>query len=503
MGFERVAAFLTDLAAKLAGYNASDALNAAGPPRKGNTAPSDLPSMIRVLNSASVSFKAALLVCAALAVVACGGDNNDRGGNNNDQGSGNQSGPRLQWNQQAASLQQVQSLTFRLYVDNAPRPLSQAQCGGGSGTDFVCSAVLPQLGSGRFVLQLAAVLNGVESPRSEPLTWSSTGGQLTVAQELDAVSPPGEPVVACLSGSSTECYAPRAVARGLRDVSALSPAPDGRLFFVEGGMTVRVVVDGTLVEQPSLVLGDDRARIVGLAVDQWSFSQTRSVFVAWSERTPSNRVQLNVTRYREVSNTLGEGATILAGLPIPGNATASLAVDRRGLLYVAVPASGGLESSPPGSGVVLRLTRDGRVPPENELGLPAFAPGFATPSSLSVDPREPLVWLAGRDPGSSYAISVISIAPSEQPQAPRLIAQVQADEPVSFVVQRGGSGEDVPALFVLSDGRLSQALWTHDRRLAGYVPIDLGDVRLTTTAAAPGGSLYVATKTSIFELRRQ
>jgi hypothetical protein len=35
------------------------------------------------------------------------------------------------------------------------------------------------------------------------------------------------------------------------------------------------------------------------------------------------------------------------------------------------------------------------------------------------------------------------------------------------------------------------------------VPIDLGDVRLTTTAAAPGGSLYVATKTSIFELQRQ
>jgi hypothetical protein len=283
-------------------------------------------------------------------------------------------------------------------------------------------------------------------------------------------------------------------------VSALSPAPDGRLFFVEGNTRVRAVAGGALIPEPALDLNGDQARIVGLAIDVWSAPENRLVFVAWTDRTRSQQLQLNVTRYREVANTLGEGATILTGIPVPRDLPSSIAVDRQGHVYVAVPTlDSGLSS--PGSGVVLRITREGRVPPDNRLGLPAFASGFSTPTSLFHDADRRLIWLGGRNAGSPYALGVVPTSPLMQPPSPHLVAQVASDQPVSFVLSKSNESEQ-PALFVLADGRLSKALRGPDGSVAEYVPLDLGELRPTTAAVTGSGLMYVATETSIFELLR-
>ncbi len=272
----------------------------------------------------------AIFLAWAASSFGCGGD---------DEPTSPTQGPRLEWDQQAESLQQAQSLSFRLYVDDVGRTLNGAACRvatGGAG--YACAAPLPQLGPGRHVLQLASVLNGVESARSEPFIASGDAGQLTVAQESDGATSP-VPSLACLTTAATECYAVRAVASGLSGVRALSPAPDGRLFFIEGNASIRVVADGSLIAEPALALKDERAQLTGLAVDAWSFPESRFVFVAWTEETRSDQLHLNVTRYREVANTLGEGATILTGIPIPRDIPPLLAVDRNGHVYVAVPGS--------------------------------------------------------------------------------------------------------------------------------------------------------------------
>jgi hypothetical protein len=290
----------------------------------------------------------------------------------------------------------------------------------------------------------------------------------------------------------------RAVASGLSGVSALSPAPDGRLFLVEGNTRVRVVADGALISEPVLALNDDQARIVGLAVDSWSVPENKFVFVAWTDQTQTGQQQLNVTRYREVANRLGEGATILTGIPVPRDIPSSLAVDRQGHVYVAVPA---LPSGSSRAGVILRITRDGRVPSDNRLGLAAFSAGFSSPTSVSFDPGQSLIWLGGRDSGGVSTLGVIPASPSGQPQAIRVVTQVGSDRPVSFVLWR--IEESQPTLFALVDGRLSKAIRAGNGSVSGYAALDLGQLYLTTAASTATASIYVATDTSIFELFRQ
>jgi glucose/sorbosone dehydrogenase len=445
---------------------------------------------MRLSNCPPVLPRAVFLAWAACGF-ACGGDDTDRG-------------PRLEWDQPAESAAQAQALSFRLYVDNVGRPLNGAACRVTTGAaGHVCAAPLPQLGPGRHVLQLSSVLNGVESPRSEPIDVSGDAGQLTgqlnVARpEVDPQS--SAPSMACLMTTATECYAVHVVASGLSGVSALSPAPDGRLFLIEGNARVRVVADGSLITEPALALRDEGARLTGLTVDAWSFPERRFVFVAWTDETRSNQLQLNVTRYREVANTLGEGATILTGIPVPRDVPSSPAVDRNGHVYVAVPASDSGPSSA-GAGVVLRITRDGRVPPDNRLGLPVLVSGFSLPTSISVDPGQRRVWLGGQNPGSPYGIGVVSALPSEQAQSIHLFTQVASDRPVSFVLSKTDESS-APAMFVVADGRLSKALRAQDGSVTGYMPLDLGDLRVTTAVATENGSMFVATETSIFELRR-
>jgi hypothetical protein len=342
---------------------------------------------------------------------------------------------------------------------------------------------------------LTAVLNGIESALSEPLVISGTGGQLTINQQPD---PSPAPAFSCTTSPVQECYDVRLVAENLDNVSALTPSPDGRLFFVEGGTRVRVAVEGALVQEAALTLAEDGARIIALAVDPTSGPENKSVFVAWTELTQPDRATLNVTRYRDVGNVLGEGATILTGIPVPVDGATSLAVDGEGHLFVAVPA---LDPSAP-SGVVLRLTRDGRVPPENRLGLPAFTPGFSTPSSLSLDSNQRLMWLAGRNSGQDYAISVVRVAPADTPQLPSVVAQVTSDEPVSFVLVRSDRAAQ-PEMFVLANGLLSKVLRASDGSFAGYAPLPLNQIKLETAAATPAGSMYVATQTSVFALVRR
>ena len=246
-----------------------------------------------------------LFACWALMSAGCGGEG-DRQTPENPAAAGI---ARLEWDQRAESLEQVQSLTFRLYVDGIARTLSEARCRAAIvGSEYVCSSPLPPLGAGSHMIQLTSILNGVESVRSQPLVATgaasdSTGS--TIAQQV-ALSIPAESSTVCLASNPTECYDLEPIATGLSDVSALSPAPDGRLLFIEGNARVRVVTDGAIVSEPALRIDDDDARIAGIAVDRWHFRETGFVFVAWTEASSSGETQLNVTRYREVANTLGE-----------------------------------------------------------------------------------------------------------------------------------------------------------------------------------------------------
>lgn len=91
---------------------------------------------------------------------------------------------RLAWSQAASSTQQLQALTFRLYVDRALSTLTSVNCDTRTNSGpYECSGQLPNI-SGTRMLEVSAVLNGVEGPRSAPLTVtiSSTVGESSPAE---------------------------------------------------------------------------------------------------------------------------------------------------------------------------------------------------------------------------------------------------------------------------------------------------------------------------------
>src|SRR5262245_15856545 len=125
--------------------------------------------MTRCSSWKKVSRGVAASIVAALSV-ACGGDKDDSGDSGGGAGSPVPNGSRLGWNQAAGSLQQAQSMQFRLYVDDAPMSLSAVSCAQGSSAGtHDCSGRLPTMSAGRHVLQLSSILDGMESTRSQPL----------------------------------------------------------------------------------------------------------------------------------------------------------------------------------------------------------------------------------------------------------------------------------------------------------------------------------------------
>jgi hypothetical protein len=343
------------------------------------------------------------------------------------------------------------------------------------------------------VLQLSSVLNGIESQRSSPLTVNTP-----VTSETDP-EPSGSDAEATSQLSSTvcdgeeqNCFDVHVLATNLNGVSALTVLPDERVFFVEHGTRVRVIADGSLMKEPALELPSD-SRAVGMAIDESQFPTAHMFYVATEQASSSGHATLSVTRFRELTDRLGEGATILTGLAVPKGTTAPLAVDDSGLVYLGVPASPGrgplIES-----GVVLRITGDGHVPEVNPRASPLLAMGLPQPTALAIDASGELLWEAGRDASSGPSVARMSLNESVESWPQRLILQSQKPGPVHCEpgVFLARSSPEMASPMVLIDGTL------HFVRVgASSEIVTKGEIRLASNSpvvsAGSGlhGSIYV------------
>jgi len=373
-----------------------------------------------------------LALVGSLLLSACGGDNDNKdnngdNSNNRDQppsqsepgGTSIRGGERLTWDQLAASIAELRSLTFRLYIDGAASALSATTCSeSGRGSSFVCSGQLPPMFSGQHTLELTSILGGVESVRSPRLLVTVVGGAAPPPPPPPSPSPPrdglsrGESALEnstiCSDEPRTICYGVQVLASGLGAVSALTALPDGRVMFIEAGRQVRII-GGTTNTNAIGFSADGNSELTGLAIDT-QFETSRSVFVAWTELARGGPV-VNITRYREVGNTLGEGATIVTGVPITSGSQTPLAIDAGGLVYVALPAnrSSSVSRFVGAAGAVMRFDRDGRVPSSNQSASPIVAAGYATPLALAIDRSTRTMWLTGRDDGAFGEVAVLGI----------------------------------------------------------------------------------------------
>jgi hypothetical protein len=271
------------------------------------------------------------------------------------------------------------------------------------------------------------------------------------------------------------------------------PTPDGRLFFVEGARQVRIIENGALVPDAAIVLPvNAQSRIVGLAADS-QFARTHSLFMAWTEEASSEDAHVNVTRYREANNTLGEGAQIVTRLASRSGAMVPLAVDDAGLLYMALP---GVNQGAPFGGAVLRVDRDGLTPSANPRLLPVVSAGFAEPTALGLDVASRRIWLGGTSAGRPVIANVaIPSADTEPWPLQPVLSEIRGQESQNggMALAVGRTGERSSLLMGTGTG-LVQASATAAGPV-GLEDLPLNEGRPLAVARAVDGTWYVAVLT--------
>jgi glucose/arabinose dehydrogenase/4-amino-4-deoxy-L-arabinose transferase-like glycosyltransferase len=193
---------------------------------------------------------------------------------------------------------------------------------------------------------------------------------------------------------ATSMSKPRAVPfiSGVTFPSALTFAPDGRVFFVqvmEGKVRI-ASAQGDLQREPFVTLPATKGLeqgVLGLALDP-EFAKNHWVYVFYSEADANNRpVRNRLIRFTDVDGHAEEATAILGDLPINttnnfngGHNGGRLLFGRDGKLYVSigemVHRSAAADPRQP-FGKILRINKDGSIPDDNPFGpYAAYALGF-------------------------------------------------------------------------------------------------------------------------------
>jgi hypothetical protein len=142
-------------------------------------------------------------------------------------------------------------------------------------------------------------------------------------------------------------------------------------------------------------------------------------------------------------------------LPLPVNGDASLAIDARQRLYVAMP--GALASDPRGgryAGMVLRFESDGTAVRGDGAGAPVFSSGYQQPASLAWTGTDTL-WLAGKGSDGVGALARLSLnrVSTGSAEAPESVALAPGAAALTLNASNDALG---PLLFVDESGGVFQ-----------------------------------------------
>ena len=157
------------------------------------------------------------------------------------------------------------------------------------------------------------------------------------------------------------------------DATAMQFAPDGRLFVCQQSGKLRVVQDGRLLETPFLTVTVDAAGergLLGVAFDP-AFAQNNFVYVYYTAKSPT--IHNRISRFTANGNVAVPGSEVVL-FELEPLSTAlnhnggAIHFGNDGKLYVAVGDNAGANQAQSlGTlfGKMLRINRDGSIPPGN------------------------------------------------------------------------------------------------------------------------------------------
>ncbi|MBI2835134.1 MAG: PQQ-dependent sugar dehydrogenase [Acidobacteria bacterium] len=189
------------------------------------------------------------------------------------------------------------------------------------------------------------------------------------------------------------------IVRGVEVPWSLAFAPDGRLFVTERAGRVRLVINGSLVGEPALRLGDvsavGEAGLLGITLHP-DFAENHLVYLVYTATRPGGSPVNRLVRFREVNNVLAEPVVLLDGMAaasIHDGARVRFGPDRRLYLTMGDAASPSV-SQDLGSlnGKILRLNDDGSTPADNPFASPIYSYGHRNPQGIDWNPMSGDLW---------------------------------------------------------------------------------------------------------------
>ncbi len=170
-------------------------------------------------------------------------------------------------------------------------------------------------------------------------------------------------------------FAETQIASGLSSPTAMTFAPDGRLFVTTQGGELRVIKDGQLLAQPFLAVSVDASGergLLGVAFDP-DFARNNFVYIYYTvPSTPAAATHNRVSRFVANGDVAAPGEAVLVELDSLSAATnhngGAIHFGADGKLYIAT----GENANPSNAqtlanrlGKILRINADGTIPPDN------------------------------------------------------------------------------------------------------------------------------------------
>jgi glucose/arabinose dehydrogenase len=307
------------------------------------------------------------------------------------------------WDQKAADTVELATIAYAIYVDGVRAELAGVTCATtATAAGFTCTARLPAMSVGSHTLELASFTNDgsiLESARSAALRVMLTAQTATAERAVVPRAGPG-----------------LRVDRSVDDLQSpvdLEFAPDGRLFVAERAGRIRIVPPPSTsggqaapAAEPAISLASTlgpQGRLLAIALDP-QFERTGFAFTIYAAPSRAGELEFTLARFHSVSDTLGDRAVLLDGVPASSNPSAALRFGPDGKLYAAFDDGGDerrRKDAASLNGKILRLNPDGTTPTDAVRGSPIYVDGLGAPFAIGWDPPTGTLWTADRTAGAS------------------------------------------------------------------------------------------------------
>lgn len=296
------------------------------------------------------------------------------------------------------------------------------------------------------------------------------------------------------------------LAQNLEVPWAIDIADDGRLFFTERAGRIRVIENGTLLQDPLAFINVEQngeAGLLGLALHP-DFSENHLIYI-YHTYSNGTGVYNKVVMLTERDNSIIESKVVIDGIPAAaGNDGGRIKFGPDGKLYVATGdarQSGLAQNGDSLAGKILRLNGDGSIPEDNPFeGSPVYSYGHRNIQGLAWHPVTGVLYASEHGSEGNDEINLIKSGanygwPIEYCSAEKFEKPVVCFDPA--IAPAGMTFATTDTLSYQNDILLATLRAEHLRQIelgSGVETIILtGYGRIRDVVEAPDGSLYVAT----------